>query len=120
MKYLKSHEWVIVKDNIGTVGISQYAQEQLGDIVYVELPKLNKEVKSGEDAAVVESVKSASDIYSPVSGTIIEVNETLNSQPELINSSPESEGWIFKVKLNQPSEYDSLLSKEEYLNTLQS
>ena len=114
MKYTESHEWIDVQDNIGTVGVTQHAQQELGDIVYVELPKVNVAVSAGEEAAVLESTKAAADVYSPVSGTIIEVNTTLKDKSELINSSPQADGWIFKVKLDNPSELTKLLDNAAY------
>lgn len=114
LKYSSEHEWIRVEGNIGTVGITSYAQEQLGDIVFVELPETGKEVNKMEAVAVVESVKAASDIYTPVSGRITEVNEELNDSPSLINEDPYGKGWIFKIELRDPRELDELLSAEEY------
>ena len=103
LHYLKSHEWVNVEDNIATIGITDFAQDQLGDVVYVELPKVGKIVSSGETVAVVESVKTASDIYSPVSGEVLEVNSALENSPELLNESAYEKGWLFKVRLDMLS-----------------
>ena len=114
MKYTQSHEWIEVKDGVGTVGVTNHAQKELGEIVYVELPKVGKSVMSAEEAAVFESTKAAADVYSPVSGTITEVNEALNETPELVNRSPEKEGWLFKIKLSIPSELDKLLDQSSY------
>jgi len=114
LKYSKEHEWIKVENGVGTVGITQYAQEQLGDIVFVELPSIGREVEKMEAVAVVESVKAASDIYTPVSGKIVEINEELNSSPNLINEDPYGKGWIFKIELKEPKELDELLSAEEY------
>lgn len=114
MKYTDSHEWIEFKDGIGTVGVSNHAQKELGDIVFVELPKLQKNVKQGEEAAVLESTKAAADVYAPVSGTIIEVNQTLTDNPDLVNKSPESNGWLFKIKVHQPQELDDLMDAQEY------
>lgn len=114
MKYTESHEWIKVKDDIGTVGITDHAQKELGDIVYVELPELEKKIFAGEEIAVLESTKAAADIYSPVSGTVVEVNSELKEKSELINSSPEEQGWIFKIKLNNPKELESLLDSTDY------
>ena len=100
LHYLKSHEWVSVEDDIATIGITDFAQDQLGDVVYVELPKVGKIVSSGETVAVVESVKTASDIYSPVSGEVLEVNSALENSPELLNESAYEKGWLFKVRLD--------------------
>jgi len=114
LKYSKEHEWIRVENGKGTVGITQYAQEQLGDVVFVELPEVGREVEKMEAVAVVESVKAASDIYTPVSGKIVEVNEDLNSSPNLINEDPYGRGWIFKIELKNPKELEELLSAEEY------
>lgn len=115
MKFSESHEWIEVNaDRIGTVGVSHYAQNSLGDIVYVELPQLGKEVKAGEEAAVLESTKAAADVYSPVSGKILEVNTHLSKAPELINQSPEKDGWLFKIMLTDPNELDALMDRQAY------
>jgi glycine cleavage system H protein len=111
MKYTETHEWIETHDGIGTVGISEYAQKELGDIVYVELPEIGKKVLAGMEAAVLESTKAAADVYSPISGTIIDVNKALNNNPELVNKSPEKEGWIYKVKISNPEELDHLKDK---------
>lgn len=114
MKFTESHEWIEEQNQVGTVGITEHAQNELGDIVYVELPKIGKMVKAGEEAAVLESTKAAADIYSPVSGTIVEVNMSLVETPELVNSSPQKDGWIFKIKLSAPSELNKLLDEKGY------
>ena len=114
-KFLSSHEWMKgEEDTIVAVGISDYAQDQLGDIVFVELPELDSEVNQGDEVAVVESVKAASEIYSPVSGRIIEVNSSLEDSPEIVNSSAFEEGWFFKVEVADSSEFENLLSPEQY------
>jgi glycine cleavage system H protein len=115
LKFLKSHEWARVEDD-GTVrvGISDHAQAQLGDLVYVELPELGATVQAGNGAAVVESVKAASDIYSPVSGEVVEVNEALSDKPETINEDAYGEGWIFRVKVETRAELDDLLDADAY------
>lgn len=118
MKFTQTHEWVEVNQESATVGVSHHAQKELGDIVYVELPQVGKHVKAKEEAAVLESTKAAADVYSPISGIIIEVNNELNEAPELINQSPEGKGWIFKVKPSDLAEIDSLLDKETYLSNL--
>jgi len=115
MKYSETHEWVEVEGKIGTVGVTGYAQKELGDIVYVELPEVGKTINAGEDAAVLESTKAAADIYSPVSGKILEVNTALNDAPELINQSSEKEGWLFKIELSNPVELDQLMDTEQYM-----
>lgn len=116
-KFLASHEWAKLEDDgIVTVGISDYAQDQLGDIVFVELPELNSEFNQEDEAAVVESVKAASEIYSPVGGKVVEINPILEESPELVNSSPYDEGWFFKLKPLDALEFDNLLSSEDYDN----
>lgn len=114
MKYSETHEWVDVQGNIAVVGVTEHAQKELGDIVYVELPNLNRVIKLGEEVAVLESTKAAADVYSPLSGNIIEVNEKLKTQPELINTSPESEGWIYKIQFTDVLEVESLLDFSSY------
>ena len=113
-KFTKEHEWIRVENGIGTVGITVYAQEQLGDVVYVELPEPGRKVERGKDMAVVESVKAASDIYSPISGTIVAVNEALSANPALINTDPYGEGWIFKIKVEAGEEIEELKSPVQY------
>lgn len=114
MKFTKTHEWVERDGDVATVGVTNYAQSQLGDIVYVELPKIGMKVKQGEEASVLESTKAAADVYSPVSGTITEVNKELTEKAELVNSSPEKNGWLFKVRLSDISELDSMMDETEY------
>ncbi len=103
-KYTETHEWIQVDNGIGTVGITDYAQKELGVIVYVELPEIGSQVKSGEEAVVLESTKAAADVYSPVSGIIQKVNTALNEDSELVNRSAEKEGWLFQIKLSNPEE----------------
>ena len=112
--YTEDHEWVEVDGDIGTVGISEYAQSQLGDIVFVETPDEGKEIAKGDDVAVVESVKAASDVYSPVSGTVLEGNPALADTPEMVNEDPEGDGWFFKLTLSDPSEVESLMNETAY------
>ena len=112
--YTKEHEWVRVEGDTATVGVSSHAQEQLGDIVFAEVPEAGRKVSKGQEAAVVESVKAASDVYAPVSGEIIEGNAALADDPSLINSDPEGEGWFFKLKLDNPSELDGLMDEAAY------
>lgn len=116
MKFTESHEWIEVNTGsvVATVGVSNYAQKELGEIVYVELPGINKEVRAGSEAAVLESTKAAADVYAPVSGIIIDVNKQLSSAPELVNRSPEKEGWIFKIRLSDQSELTKLMDAETY------
>jgi len=119
LKFAESHEWV--KDNgdgTVTLGISEHAQQMLGDVVFVDLPEVETEVDAGDSFSLVESVKAASDIYSPVSGEIVEVNEELEDSPELINEESYEGGWIAKIKLSDPSELDGLTSAEDYLNSI--
>lgn len=115
MKFTDSHEWIELEGkDIACVGITTYAQKELGDIVYVELPIKGKEINAKQEIAVLESTKAAADIYSPVSGTITEINEKLSSAPELINQSPEQEGWIYKIRLSNPAEVDLLMEQADY------
>jgi len=116
LKYTKSHEWVIVEANhLVTVGITDYAQETLGDLVFVELPEVGQAVELGDECAVVESVKAASDVYSPVTGEVIEINIIILDKPELVNSSPYEDGWLFKVKLDENDDsLETLLTAREY------
>ena len=114
LKYTKSHEWVRVSGDTATVGITDHAQHELTDIVFVELPEIGKQFKSGEATAVVESVKTASDIYSPVSGEIVELNKPVTDKPDLVNTEPYTGGWFFKIKLSNPAELNALLSPEDY------
>ena len=114
LKYAKSHEWIRVSGDTATVGISDHAQAELTDIVFVELPAVGRQVKAGEACAVVESVKTASDIYSPVSGEILEVNKAAVDNPSLVNTEPTAGGWFFKIKLSNPAELNALLSPEDY------
>ncbi|MFW2851733.1 glycine cleavage system protein GcvH [Sphingomonas sp. TX0543] len=112
--FSEDHEWIDVDGEIGIVGITDYAQGQLGDIVFVEVPEDGKELSKSDDAAVVESVKAASDVYSPVSGTVIEGNAALADDPSLVNTDPEGEGWFFKITLSDPSELDELMNESAY------
>ena len=112
--FSKEHEWIEVDQEIGTVGITQYAQEQLGDIVFAEVTKLKEKVSRNDDVAVVESVKAASDIFAPVSGTVIEWNELLDTSPETLNSDPTKSGWVFKITVDTPQELQELMDEEAY------
>ncbi len=119
LKYVSSHEWIRDEgDGVVTVGITDHAQELLGDVVFVDAPEVDSEVDVGDEIAVVESVKAASDIYAPLAGTILEVNEELEDSPELINSDPYGDGWMFKMKLVDAGDMDSLLSAEEYADEI--
>lgn len=113
-KYTKTHEWVSVEGDTATVGITDHAQEKLGDVVYVNLPTVGKTVKKGEVLATIESVKSAADVYAPVSGEVTEVNDRLRSEPELVNKSPEGEGWLVKMKVFDLGELNDLLDEPAY------
>lgn len=115
IKYSDSHEWIKVEDNEGRVGISTHAQKELGEIVYIELPKVGQVVKAGEEIAVLESTKAAADIYTPVSGTITHINTHVKDNPSLMNHSPEGEGYLFEITLSNPEELDQLISKDAYL-----
>lgn len=112
--FTEDHEWVDVDGDVGTVGISDYAQGQLGDIVFVDVPEDGKELSKGDEAAVVESVKAASDVYSPVSGTVIEGNPALADEPGVVNSDPEGDGWFFKLTLSDPAEVEELMDESAY------
>jgi glycine cleavage system H protein len=112
--FTQDHEWVDVDGDIGTVGISEYAQSQLGDVVFVDVPEAGKTLSKGDEAAVVESVKAASDVYSPVSGTVTEGNSALTDDSSLVNSDAEAAGWFFKLTLSDPSELDSLMDEAAY------
>ena len=114
LKYTKSHEWVRVSGETATVGITDHAQAELTDVVFVELPEAGRKVKAGEACAVVESVKTASDIYSPLSGEILEVNKSVVDDPALVNSEPHAGGWFFKIKFSSPAELNALLSPDQY------
>lgn len=114
LRFTQDHEWLQIEGEIAIVGITNYAQEQLGDIVFVELPPPGKKLEKGAPAAVVESVKAASDVYSPVSGEIIESNQALSSNPGLINSDPMGGGWFFKLKIAQPEQIDTLMDETAY------
>jgi glycine cleavage system H protein len=118
LKYTKEHEWIKVEKDTAIIGITDYAQSQLGDIVYVELPKLNQKYKKGESISVVEAVKTAADVYAPITCEVIEVNESLKTNPEKINHDPYNEGWIAKVKILNENELNELLTVEEYESML--
>ena len=115
LRYLATHEWGrIDEEGILTVGISEHAQDLLGDIVFVELPDIGMELDAEEESAIVESVKAASDVYAPLSGEVVEINEKLLDEPEIVNSSPLEDGWFFKIKLNDASSFENLMTEEEY------
>jgi len=114
LKYTKEHEWIRVDGDVGTVGISNFAQEQLGDVVFVELPEVGRTVAAGEETAVIESVKAASELYAPVSGEVIEVNSALGDAPELVNADPTGEGWFIKIRLSKADELAGLMDDAAY------
>ncbi len=114
LKYTKEHEWIKVEGNVGIIGITHFAQDQLGDVVFVEVPAVGRVLKAHEQFGVVESVKTVSDLYSPVSGKVIAVNEALEGTPELVNSDPHGEGWMIKVELANPAEVNELLDAAAY------
>lgn len=113
-RYTKDHEWVYLEGDVAKVGITDYAQDQLGDIVYVELPEVRSEIKKGDSVAVVESPKSAADVFAPLTGTVVEVNVSLISSPETINKDPHGAGWLFKLEINNPPEIKNLLDAAGY------
>ena len=113
-RYTRSHEWVIIDGDVATCGISDYAQRSLGDVVFVEMPEVDDTVTAGESCAEIESVKAVSDIYAPVSGTVIEVNEALEDAPETVNSAPTGAGWLFKIQLDSPDAVSALLDEAAY------
>ena len=118
-KYTKEHERVEIEGDTATVGITNHAQESLGDIVFIDLPTVGKEVKSNEELCVIESVKAASDIYAPIDGEVIEINNNLNDDASIVNQDPEKDGWIFKMKMADPNQYNNLMTLEEYLASLE-
>ena len=118
--FTKEHEWIRVEGDTATVGISNHAQEALGDIVFAEVPEVGKSLSKGQEAAVVESVKAASDVYSPAGGEVVEGNQAIADDPSLINSDPEGEGWFFKLRLNNPGEVDGLMDESAYRDWVKS
>lgn len=114
MQFTKDHEWVTIEGDIGTIGISDYAQEQLGDVVFVELPTVGDNVKRNDETCVIESVKAAGEVKSPLSGEIVAVNENLSDDPALVNSSATGDGWFYKIRINDPSETEALMTAADY------
>ena len=114
LKYTKDHEWVRLEGNVATVGVTDFAQSELGDIVFVEIETLDEELEKEEVFGSVEAVKTVSDLFMPIGGTVIEINENIESSPELVNSDPYGDGWMIKMKLSDPSQLDSLLSSDSY------
>ncbi len=119
LKYHKEHTWVKIEDDIATIGITDHAQNALGEILFVDLPEVGETITQGETFGTVESAKVASDLYAPISGEIIEVNEELDDDPELVNNSPYEDGWMIKVKIKNPDEQDNLLSSSDYEKSLE-
>ena len=118
LKFLSSHEWVLVEDGVATIGVSDHAQELLGDLVYVELPEAGTTVAAGDSVGVIESVKAASDTYAPISGEIIEINEDLEDAPERINVDPYGDGWMYKMSIEDPEELENLLNADAYTDSI--
>ena|SRR3990167_6761750 len=114
IRYTESHEWISLQGKVGTVGITHYAQKELGEIVYIELPKVGQTVKTGQEACVLESTKAAADVYSPVSGKILEVNEAVHQSPGFLNKTAETTGWLFRIELFDLREFEQLLLSEQY------
>ncbi len=112
--YTKDHEWLVIVDGVATIGVTEFAQEQLGDVVFVELPDIGALLTEGDEVAVIESVKAAGEINAPINGTVVAVNEILADEPELLNSSPEEDGWMFKVTLDEDYDISELMNKAEY------
>ena len=113
-RYAKSHEYVHVEGGVGTIGITDYAQKELGDVVFVELPQVGTELEQGDELGSIESVKAVSELFAPVSGEVVEVNEALTEKPELVNTDPYGDGWMVRIKLKTPDEVDELMDAEEY------
>ena len=116
--YTKDHEWLVIVDGVATIGVTDFAQEQLGDVVFVELPDIGALLTEGDEVAVIESVKAAGEINAPINGTVVAVNEILADEPELLNSSPEEDGWMFKVTLDEDYDISELMNKAEYQDCL--
>ena len=113
-RYAKSHEYVHLEGDIATIGITEYAQKELGDVVFVELPQVDTELEAGDELGSIESVKAVSELFTPVSGTVIEINEALASKPDLVNTDPFGDGWMIRMKVSDPTEVDELMTAEEY------
>jgi glycine cleavage system H protein len=118
LKYSKEHEWVAMEDSLATVGVTDHAQEQLGEIVYIELPAVGDKISKDDPFGVIESVKAVSDIYAPVTGTVVEVNEDLPESPETVNEDPYGDGWLIKVKIADPTDLEDLMDSDEYAELL--
>ncbi len=120
LRYAASHEWAKNDDGVVTVGITEHAQDAMGDLVYVELPEVGQVLAAGDEAGVVESVKAASDIYAPVAGEVIEINEALEDEPELVNNAPYEGGWLFKIQMSEETDLDNLLTADQYQAQIES
>jgi glycine cleavage system H protein len=118
-RYAKSHEYVHVEGDVGTIGITDYAQKELGDVVFVELPQVGTQLELGDELGSIESVKAVSELFAPVSGEVVEINESLAEKPELVNTDPYGDGWMIKVKLSAPDEVDELMNAEDYEDYIQ-
>ena len=118
IKFTDDHEWIRMEGDVGTVGITDHAQEQLGELVFVELPEVGRELSKGDEAAVIESVKAASELHSPASGTVTEVNDALNDEPTKVNEDAQGEGWFFKLKVSDAAELDALMDEAAYKDSL--
>ncbi len=118
LKFTSDHEWILIENDSATIGITQYAQEQLGDLVFVQLPKLGSTLQAGGAAAVVESVKAASEVYSPIDGEVVAVNEDLAGNPALVNSDPMNKGWLFKLKVTDRTQFDKLMDEQAYRSVI--
>ena len=114
LKYTEEHEWILLEDDIATIGITDFAQDQLGDVVFVELPDVGDELEAGKTFGVVESVKAVSDVYAPLSGEVVEINADLPDEPEIINNSPYEDGWMVKIRISSPEEVDELMDSSAY------
>ncbi len=119
MYFTDSHEWIVVEGDLGRVGITAHAQKEPGEIVYLELPSLEKKIRAGQEVVILESTKAAADIYSPVSGEIVAINDQLKTSPQLLNESPEQAGWLFQIRLSNPKELDALMSRTAYQQLIQ-
>lgn len=120
MYFTDSHEWIKVEDGLGTVGVTAHAKQELGEIVYLELPEIGRQVRVGEEVVILESTKAAADIYAPVSGEIVAVNDVVRNAPDVLNQSPEEMGWLFKIRLSNPEELNALMNRSSYQRLVQS
>src|SRR5881227_1280534 len=118
-RYAKSHEYIAIEGEVGTIGITDYAQKELGDVVFVELPQIGTQLEAGDELGSIESVKAVSELFAPVSGEVVEINEALADKPELVNTDPYGDGWMIRMRLKDPTEMDSLMTAEEYEEYIQ-